>query len=98
MAKPDDRDQVTTPLITLDDVRANPEVAVFVRKADQNLEMLGYTEHAERHAGIVATHGAQHPARSGLPGAQRRARRHRRLPARRRQRHHPGSITASPRR
>jgi metal-dependent HD superfamily phosphatase/phosphodiesterase len=41
--------------ITLDDVRRNPEVAVFVHKADHNLEVLGYTEHAERHAGIVAT-------------------------------------------
>ena len=41
-------------LITLDDVRRNPEVAVFVSKADHNLEVLGYTEHAERHATIVA--------------------------------------------
>jgi len=47
--------ETTNALITLDDVRHNPEVAVFVRKADHNLEVLGYTEHAERHATIVAT-------------------------------------------
>jgi metal-dependent HD superfamily phosphatase/phosphodiesterase len=41
--------------ISLDDVCRNPEVAVFVHKADHNLEVLGYTEHAERHATIVAT-------------------------------------------
>ena len=47
--------QTARALITLDDVRRNPEVAVFVHKADHNLEVLGYTEHAERHAMIVAT-------------------------------------------
>jgi len=41
--------------ISLDDVRNDPEVAVFVRKADHNLEVLGYTEHSERHALVVAT-------------------------------------------
>jgi uncharacterized protein len=41
--------------ITLEDVRRNPEVEVFVSKADHNLEVLGYTEHAERHALKVAT-------------------------------------------
>ena len=55
--------KTTTPLITLDDVRRNPEVAVFVRKADHNLEVLGYTEHAERHASDRGHHGAQDPAR-----------------------------------
>jgi uncharacterized protein len=47
--------RLQTDLVTLADVRNNPEVAVFVHKADHNLEVLGYTEHAERHASIVAT-------------------------------------------
>jgi hypothetical protein len=48
-------EQPKTVVVTLDDVRHNPEVRVFVGKADHNLEVLGYTEHAERHATIVAT-------------------------------------------
>jgi len=47
-------EQTQTAVVTLDDVRRNPEVMVFVSKADHNLEVLGYTEHAERHATIVA--------------------------------------------
>jgi hypothetical protein len=47
--------ETTNTLVTLDDVRRNAEVAVLVRKADHNLEVLGYTEHSERHATIVAT-------------------------------------------
>jgi metal-dependent HD superfamily phosphatase/phosphodiesterase len=40
--------------VTLDDLRGDPEVRVFVRKADENLGVLGYTEHGPRHSGIVA--------------------------------------------
>jgi metal-dependent HD superfamily phosphatase/phosphodiesterase len=40
--------------LTLDDVRSDYEVQVFVRKADENLGVLGYTEHGPRHCGIVA--------------------------------------------
>jgi len=40
--------------VTLDDVRGDHEVQVFVRKADENLGVLGYTEHGPRHCGIVA--------------------------------------------
>jgi hypothetical protein len=40
--------------VTLDEVRSDPEVQVFIRKADENLAVLGYTEHGPRHAGIVA--------------------------------------------
>ena len=59
--------ETTNTLVTLDDVRRNAEVAVLVRKADHNLEVLGYTEHAERHATIVATTAATatHRVRTG---------------------------------
>ena len=40
--------------VTLESVRADAEVQVFIRKADENLEQLGYTEHGTRHAGLVA--------------------------------------------
>ena len=44
----------TDQTVTLDDVRGDGEVQVFVRKADENLGVLGYTEHGPRHCGIVA--------------------------------------------
>jgi uncharacterized protein len=40
--------------VTLDKVRKDPETKAFVKKADENLEKLGYTEHSTRHAGLVA--------------------------------------------
>jgi metal-dependent HD superfamily phosphatase/phosphodiesterase len=43
-----------TPAVTLEEVRRDAEVQAFVAKADRNLDVLGYTEHAERHASVVA--------------------------------------------
>lgn len=40
--------------VTFETVRDDPEVAVLISKADQNLERLGYTEHGTRHATMVA--------------------------------------------
>jgi uncharacterized protein len=40
--------------LSLDDLRGDHEVQVFVRKADENLGVLGYTEHGPRHCGVVA--------------------------------------------
>jgi len=42
------------PVISFDQVRENPRVKVFVRKADEALAEIGYTEHGERHVGLVA--------------------------------------------
>src|SRR5262245_48994736 len=42
------------PIITFDQVRENARVKVFVRKADEALAEIGYTEHGERHVGLVA--------------------------------------------
>jgi putative nucleotidyltransferase with HDIG domain len=41
-------------LVTLETIRANPRVQTFIRKSDQALAMVGYTEHGERHAKLVA--------------------------------------------
>ncbi len=41
-------------LITFEEIRDHPRVKVFVRKADEALAEIGYTEHGERHVGLVA--------------------------------------------
>ena len=41
-------------LVTADLVKENPRVKVFVRKADEALAEIGYTEHGERHVGLVS--------------------------------------------
>jgi metal-dependent HD superfamily phosphatase/phosphodiesterase len=40
--------------VTFEFVRAHPRVKFFVRKADEALAEIGYTEHGERHVGLVA--------------------------------------------
>jgi putative nucleotidyltransferase with HDIG domain len=45
---------VAQPVVTFATVRENPRVKVFVRKADEALAEIGYTEHGERHVGLVA--------------------------------------------
>ncbi len=42
------------PVVTADFIRNHPRVKVFVRKADECLAEIGYTEHGERHVGLVA--------------------------------------------
>src|SRR5258706_7380999 len=42
------------PSITFGGVKDHPRVKVFVRHADQCLAQIGYTEHGERHVGLVA--------------------------------------------
>jgi len=42
------------PLITADFIRTHPKVRAYVRQADEALAQIGYTEHGERHVGLVA--------------------------------------------
>ncbi len=53
--------------VTLEDVRRDHEVQVFVRKADENLGVLGYTEHGPRHCGLVADIAQNVLLRLGYP-------------------------------
>ena len=53
--------------VTLAMVRDDVEVQVFIRKADRNLEELGYTDHGTRHCGIVAAVAYDILARRGRP-------------------------------
>ena len=41
-------------IITLEDIKASPEVAVYLKKADEHMAAVGYTEHGERHASLTA--------------------------------------------
>jgi uncharacterized protein len=40
--------------VTLETVKADPEVQAFIRNANRNLGVIGYTEHGFRHVGLVA--------------------------------------------
>jgi hypothetical protein len=45
----------TEPSLRLDVVKADPEVQGFIRQANKNLGVLGFTEHGFRHVGLVAS-------------------------------------------
>jgi len=47
------KDEAVAPVV-LETVRHDHEVQVFIHKADENLGVLGYTEHGPRHSGFVA--------------------------------------------
>lgn len=40
--------------ITLENVKNHPKVRIYMKKADEHLEAIGYTEHGERHAAHTA--------------------------------------------
>ncbi len=40
--------------ITLDDLRQDAEIGAYLRAANAQMQAIGYTEHGERHAGLVA--------------------------------------------
>ena len=42
------------PSLTLDVVRNDPEVQAYIKQANKNLGVLGFTEHGFRHTGLVA--------------------------------------------
>lgn len=45
-------------MITVDEVANNPDVKEFVRNAQRQLDVLGYTEHSERHISLVSKRAA----------------------------------------
>ncbi|HAW60454.1 MAG TPA: phosphohydrolase [Actinobacteria bacterium] len=40
--------------VTLDDIKGDTEVTAYMTQADKFMEAIGYTEHGERHASLVA--------------------------------------------
>ena len=53
--------------ITVDDIRANPEVKAYIEKADHFLKSIGYTEHGFRHAEIVSKNSFRILKELGFP-------------------------------
>lgn len=53
--------------VTLEDVRHDSEVQAFVRLANENLGVLGYTEHGPRHCDLVADIAENVLLRLGYP-------------------------------
>ena len=41
-------------MITYDQIRSNPDINTYIRKADESLIALGFTEHSFAHVGMVA--------------------------------------------
>ena len=64
---PESNETHVRPPVTLDVVRRDNEVQVFVRKANENLGVLGYTEHGPRHCGLVADIAENVLLRLGYP-------------------------------
>jgi uncharacterized protein len=54
-------------LVTLDRVKNEPRVKIFIRKADEALAQIGYTEHGERHVGLVSSIAYNVLRRMGYP-------------------------------
>jgi uncharacterized protein len=47
-------DTAVPPLITLEEIQAEPPISAFIASADRVMEGLGYTEHGFRHANLTA--------------------------------------------
>ena len=41
-------------MVTFEEIRKNPGINTYIRKADESLVALGYTEHSFAHVGLVA--------------------------------------------
>lgn len=54
-------------MITLKDVRENPEVDALIRGAQKQLNALGYTEHSHRHISIVSKRAGDILEKLGYP-------------------------------
>lgn len=46
-------------MITVDQIKNNPQIRTYIEKADESLAALGYTEHSFAHVGKVATEARQ---------------------------------------
>jgi metal-dependent HD superfamily phosphatase/phosphodiesterase len=57
----------STAVVTIDKVRRDPEVIGFLQAANDALRTLGYTEHGQRHAGLVGHIAESIVERLGIP-------------------------------
>ncbi len=62
---------IETGLVTLKEVRHDARVRIYITRANEQMQAIGYTEHGHRHAGIVSTiartilTNLNHPEREG---------------------------------
>jgi uncharacterized protein len=56
--------------VTFDFIREHPRIRTYVRMADASLESIGYTEHGERHVGLVSRIAFNVLKRMGRPERQ----------------------------
>ena len=54
-------------LITLEDVKQNEQVNAFIKKGDENLAAIGFTEHSFRHTSLVSGQAREVLLRLGYP-------------------------------
>ncbi len=45
--------------MTYNDIKKNEEIKALIKKGNENLGVLGYTDHSEKHCSIVAEHAAR---------------------------------------
>ncbi len=57
-------------LVTLDDVRRDPQVIAYLKRGAEQMALLGFTEHGERHASLVASIARNILLRLGYPERQ----------------------------
>lgn len=54
-------------VVTLEMVRADPYIVAYIKRADEQMGVLGYTEHGERHATLVSRIAYNILSRLGYP-------------------------------
>ena len=53
--------------ITIDDVKKDPQIVAFLHRANEQMRLLGYTEHGHRHASLVGSIAYNILTRLGYP-------------------------------
>ena len=53
-------------MITLEDIKTDPEIDVYIRKGDEYLKAMGFTEHSYRHLNLVSSISANVLERLGF--------------------------------
>jgi hypothetical protein len=56
-----------SPLVTIEDIKKDPQVIAFLQRANEQMALLGYTEHGLRHASLVGSIAYNILTRLGYP-------------------------------
>ena len=55
-----------TKQVTFEEIKQDPDIRTYIKKADESLIALGFTEHSFAHVGLVAENGRLYPGDPGL--------------------------------